>query len=443
MAIRRPKRRGRDPGGRDVPACPRDRYGPDAGADAQRLRLVRGEVYADWESVYRDNVSLVFRVMFSRVGNRMDAEDLTTEVFLAALGPLRTTATMPCARRPVVRHRPRSRRARTMGSDALWRYVEALLRSRRPRPFRTRPQDPEVLRTAITLRAARPGSDVPREEFVGALHARLAREMGEVKTGARAMAERRTGRTRRRVVQGAALVAASAVGVVVGRSLDGGTTGPTSKGVRPRRRCSRIEGSGGRSRPAPTSPAVRCAASRPGPCPASCRGGRAAAGGLRGVHPSRLCARSGPGGPAARLPVSPLRLRRHRRSPAPPTPHPSRGVAADRGARDRRTGAGVRAAAIGCNPTPYSRVRPAQRGACRVRRRGGPMTGESDAHTESRTPDRPAWTGDRDGGGHACPARRMRLATGRRERVRAGRALCDARLRRTRGEWYSAGRGRR
>ncbi|MFC4958411.1 RNA polymerase sigma factor [Streptomyces mauvecolor] len=63
--------------------------------DARRLRLVRGEVYADWESVYRDNVSLVFRVMFSRVGNRMDAEDLTTEVFLAALGPLRTTATVP------------------------------------------------------------------------------------------------------------------------------------------------------------------------------------------------------------------------------------------------------------------------------------------------------------------------------------------------------------
>ncbi|KOU49177.1 RNA polymerase sigma factor [Streptomyces sp. WM6378] len=59
------------------------------------MRLVRGEVYADWESVYRDNVSLVFRVMFSRVGNRMDAEDLTTEVFLAALGPLRTTATVP------------------------------------------------------------------------------------------------------------------------------------------------------------------------------------------------------------------------------------------------------------------------------------------------------------------------------------------------------------
>ena len=87
MAIRRPKLRGREPGGRDVTARSRDRDGPAAHADAQRLRLVRGEVYADWESVYRDNVSLVFRVMFSRVGNRMDAEDLTTEVFLAGAWP--------------------------------------------------------------------------------------------------------------------------------------------------------------------------------------------------------------------------------------------------------------------------------------------------------------------------------------------------------------------
>ncbi|MGW1864841.1 RNA polymerase sigma factor [Streptomyces mauvecolor] len=95
MAIRRPKRHGREAGGRDAPARTGSRDGADAGVDARRLRLVRGEVYADWESVYRDNVSLVFRVMFSRVGNRMDAEDLTTEVFLAALGPLRTTATVP------------------------------------------------------------------------------------------------------------------------------------------------------------------------------------------------------------------------------------------------------------------------------------------------------------------------------------------------------------
>jgi RNA polymerase sigma-70 factor, ECF subfamily len=53
------------------------------------LRLVEGEMYADWESAYRDNVTRVYRLMFSRVGNRPDAEDLTSEVFRAALGPLR------------------------------------------------------------------------------------------------------------------------------------------------------------------------------------------------------------------------------------------------------------------------------------------------------------------------------------------------------------------
>jgi RNA polymerase sigma factor (sigma-70 family) len=37
--------------------------------------------------------STIYRLLFSRVGNRPDAEDLSTEVFMAALGPLRITAT--------------------------------------------------------------------------------------------------------------------------------------------------------------------------------------------------------------------------------------------------------------------------------------------------------------------------------------------------------------
>jgi RNA polymerase sigma-70 factor (ECF subfamily) len=54
-----------------------------------RLRAVPDDVYADWEAVYRDNVGRVYRLMFGKVGNRPDAEDLTTEVFLATLRPLR------------------------------------------------------------------------------------------------------------------------------------------------------------------------------------------------------------------------------------------------------------------------------------------------------------------------------------------------------------------
>ena len=60
--------------------------------DAQHLHLVGGEGYANWDEIYLDNVVRVYRLLFSKVGNRQDAEDLTTEVFMAALGPLRDTA---------------------------------------------------------------------------------------------------------------------------------------------------------------------------------------------------------------------------------------------------------------------------------------------------------------------------------------------------------------
>jgi RNA polymerase sigma-70 factor (ECF subfamily) len=51
--------------------------------------------YPDWESVYRDNVTRVYRMLYGKVGNRADAEDLTAEVFVAALGPLRLDASAP------------------------------------------------------------------------------------------------------------------------------------------------------------------------------------------------------------------------------------------------------------------------------------------------------------------------------------------------------------
>src|SRR5579864_1619206 len=51
--------------------------------------------YPDWESVYRDNVGRLYALMFSRVGNRPDAEDLTAEVFRAALSPLNLSASGP------------------------------------------------------------------------------------------------------------------------------------------------------------------------------------------------------------------------------------------------------------------------------------------------------------------------------------------------------------
>jgi RNA polymerase sigma-70 factor (ECF subfamily) len=60
--------------------------------DSARLHVVDPDAYADWEAVYRDNIDRLYRLMYSRVGNRPDAEDLTSEVFRTALGPLRLSS---------------------------------------------------------------------------------------------------------------------------------------------------------------------------------------------------------------------------------------------------------------------------------------------------------------------------------------------------------------
>jgi RNA polymerase sigma factor (sigma-70 family) len=74
-----PRSSPRESGLRPVPAA----------GDVAYLRVVATDAYSDWESVYRDNVARLYRLMYARVGNRPDAEDLTAEVFRTALGPLR------------------------------------------------------------------------------------------------------------------------------------------------------------------------------------------------------------------------------------------------------------------------------------------------------------------------------------------------------------------
>lgn len=69
--------------------------GPDEGAAAPvQLHVVSDDRYPDWEAVYNDNVDRVYRLMFAKVGNRPDAEDLAAEVFVTALRPLRLTASV-------------------------------------------------------------------------------------------------------------------------------------------------------------------------------------------------------------------------------------------------------------------------------------------------------------------------------------------------------------
>jgi RNA polymerase sigma factor (sigma-70 family) len=76
-------------------AHPARRGNPSSAASADPkepvsyLKLVEEDTYSDWEAAYLDNVDRLYRLMYSRVANRPDAEDLTAEVFKAALGPLR------------------------------------------------------------------------------------------------------------------------------------------------------------------------------------------------------------------------------------------------------------------------------------------------------------------------------------------------------------------
>jgi hypothetical protein len=52
-------------------------------------------------------------------------------------------------------------------------FIDALVAGRRPGAFKADPEDVEVLRTAIELRAARPGEAAPDEQFVSDLYQSL------------------------------------------------------------------------------------------------------------------------------------------------------------------------------------------------------------------------------------------------------------------------------
>jgi RNA polymerase sigma factor (sigma-70 family) len=72
---------------------------PYAGKDHRegtipRMHSVGPDAYPYWDAFYLDNVERLYRMMYARVGNRADAEDLTAEVFQAALKPLRASASV-------------------------------------------------------------------------------------------------------------------------------------------------------------------------------------------------------------------------------------------------------------------------------------------------------------------------------------------------------------
>jgi Rieske Fe-S protein len=100
----------------------------------------------------------------------------------------------------------------------LRRYLDDLLRGRRPRPFRPDDFDAAQIRTAIDLLAAKPGADAPRPEFLADLRRRLADQHAESASP--------PSTTRRQVIVGTSAAAAAAVAAVsVDRLVTrGGTT---------------------------------------------------------------------------------------------------------------------------------------------------------------------------------------------------------------------------
>ena len=104
-----------------------------------------------------------------------------------------------------------------MSDSIVRRFVEGLLRGQSTEHARPDDFEAEQMKTAIELRAARLGSDAPREDFVSDLHRRLAAEMADDQTH---VDHPRWAPRRRQVVIGGSVAAASAAaGLVVGRNL--------------------------------------------------------------------------------------------------------------------------------------------------------------------------------------------------------------------------------
>ena len=117
-----------------------------------------------------------------------------------------------------------------MNARGMRRYIDDLLRGRRPKPFAPDDFEAAQLRTAIELRAARQGDEGPRAEFLEDLHRRLAEQM--TGTPAEVPAKPQSS-TRRQVIVGTSAAAAAAVAAVsIDRAVIGeqGAEVPTAAG---------------------------------------------------------------------------------------------------------------------------------------------------------------------------------------------------------------------
>jgi nitrite reductase/ring-hydroxylating ferredoxin subunit len=110
-----------------------------------------------------------------------------------------------------------------MNARGLRRYVDDLLRGRRPKPFAPDDFEAAQIRTAIELRAAGQADDAPRPQFLDDLHRRLAEQMA----GPPVQPAPKQSTTRRQVIVGTSAAAAAAVTAV---SIDRAVTGSVAEG---------------------------------------------------------------------------------------------------------------------------------------------------------------------------------------------------------------------
>jgi hypothetical protein len=123
-----------------------------------------------------------------------------------------------------------------MIGNRLGAFIESMLGDRRPKSFGASPEDAEVLRVAIALRAGRPGEGGPDKDFIAGLHRELAEQAGDLRVvedqmGSRQVARASTARGLRPSRPRRVLLSAAAAAVV----LVGGTVVATNALEQPSR----------------------------------------------------------------------------------------------------------------------------------------------------------------------------------------------------------------
>ena len=147
-----------------------------------------------------------------------------------------------------------------MIGNGLGAFIEAILGDRRPRRFSASPDDAEVLRVAIALRAGRAGEGSPDPDFVDSLHGQLAEQVvdlprAEDEVGPRLVARASTVRAPRRTrpLRGLVGIAAAAAALVGGTVAATNALEQQSHGTAPQValgasvRFASLHGAGGRS----------------------------------------------------------------------------------------------------------------------------------------------------------------------------------------------------